>query len=56
MGQYYPAYRAYEFADLQQGLKQSEYELAAAMVEDIGFENVYLQEAGSSDEYTPDFT
>lgn len=55
LGQYYPSYHAHEFAELQQGLKQGEYQNVVAIAEDLGLENIYLQEVGSSDDYTPDF-
>jgi putative pyruvate formate lyase activating enzyme len=55
MGQYYPAYRAMEYPELRRSISEQEYAYAVEMLDEMGFINGYLQEVGSSDDYTPDF-
>jgi len=55
MGQYYPAYRAGRHPELNRSLTPAEYEELADLLERYGFSNGYVQEVGSSADYTPDF-
>jgi putative pyruvate formate lyase activating enzyme len=55
LGQYYPAYRAANFRELNTGIEAGIYNQLAEYAEELGFENGYFQKTGSSDYYTPDF-
>lgn len=55
LGQYYPAYRAGQSAELNHGIEAGIYNQLAAYAEELGFENGYFQKTGSSYHYTPDF-
>ena len=56
MGQYYPAYRTAEFPEIHRPVAEEEYALCAGFLEELGFENGFLQEVGSCGDYTPDFS
>jgi putative pyruvate formate lyase activating enzyme len=55
LGQYYPAYRAVNYMELNKGIEAGIYNQLAEYAEELGFENGYFQKTGSSDYYTPDF-
>ena len=55
MGQYYPAYRAAEFPEINRGVSAEEYERCLRYLAVLGFENGFTQEVGSCDDYTPSF-
>ena len=55
MGQYYPAHRAAEFPEIDRAVTQAEYDALLAVLEDLGFENGFAQDVGSSKEFTPEF-
>jgi putative pyruvate formate lyase activating enzyme len=55
MGQYYPAYRAREFPEINRPVTAEEYQRCVGFLEELGFENGFLQEVGSCAGYTPDF-
>ncbi|OHD65919.1 MAG: hypothetical protein A2176_03585 [Spirochaetes bacterium RBG_13_51_14] len=56
MGQYYPAYRSGEFPEINRPATAEEYEECLGYLDELGFENGFIQEVGSCAEYTPDFT
>ncbi len=56
MGQYYPAYRAASFPEIDRPVTPEEYGLCLERLEELGFENGFSQEVGSSGDYTPEFT
>ncbi len=55
MGQYYPTHRASHFPEINRAIRADEYERFLQAAEHLGFENGFLQEVGSSAEYTPEF-
>jgi putative pyruvate formate lyase activating enzyme len=55
MGQYYPVFRSGEFPEINRSVTREEYEICAGYLDELGFENGFLQEVGSSGEYTPEF-
>ena len=55
MSQYYPAHRAGEFPELGRPVTEAEYNEVEALVEELGFENGWVQQLDSSDYYRPDF-
>lgn len=55
MGQYYPTYKASAFKELSRGINQKEYLFAKIQLEKFGFENGFIQDVGSSSDWTPDF-
>ena len=55
MGQYYPAHRAAEFPELNRGVAPEEYAAVRAHMEELGFTRGFVQEVGSSADWTPDF-
>ncbi len=55
MAQYYPAHKAHKYTELSRGISESEYESVVRCVEQLGFENVFVQELSSNADWTPDF-
>jgi putative pyruvate formate lyase activating enzyme len=55
MGQYYPTYRAAEHPEINRPVEPAEYATLEALLEDLGFANGFVQEIGSSADYTPNF-
>ena len=55
MGQYYPTYRAVAFPEINRAVSPAEYDLAVQTLTDLGFENGFIQERGSTEEWTPKF-
>lgn len=55
MGQYYPAHRAQEHPEINRGLRPAEYAAVRARLEELGFENGFVQQVGGSAACTPDF-
>jgi putative pyruvate formate lyase activating enzyme len=55
MGQYYPTYRAVGYPEINRAVSAEEYDFAVEKLKALGFENGYIQERGSSDEWTPKF-
>ncbi len=55
MGQYYPTHKSTEFPEINRQITTKEYEFAIEMLEKFGFENGFLQEVGSSSDFTPEF-
>ncbi len=55
MGQYYPAHRAGEFPEINRAVSAEEYGECLECLDDLGFENGFTQEVGSSPACTPDF-
>ncbi|MBN2160925.1 MAG: radical SAM protein [Spirochaetes bacterium] len=55
MGQYYPVHRSKEFPEINRQIKKKEYEQCAGYLDDLGFENGFIQEVGSCADYTPEF-
>jgi putative pyruvate formate lyase activating enzyme len=55
MSQYYPAHRALRIPALSRTLTPAEYSEVVGLVEQLGLENGWIQEMGSSDSYLPDF-
>jgi putative pyruvate formate lyase activating enzyme len=55
MAQYSPLYRAAEYPMLTRGIRQAEYDVLLAFLEEEGFENVFVQELESAQLFIPDF-
>lgn len=55
MAQYYPTWQAEKYHSLQRGILQREYDEVLQVVEDLGFENGFIQELSCSPEWTPEF-
>jgi putative pyruvate formate lyase activating enzyme len=51
MSQYYPAYKAFDYPPLARKLKPEEYSQAAAILEELGFENGWVQDPLTSPEH-----
>ena len=56
MSQYYPTHRAHRHALLNRPLDPGEYELVLRLVEELGFEEGWIQTFDSPDSYRPDFS
>ncbi|MBP7737452.1 MAG: radical SAM protein [Spirochaetes bacterium] len=56
MGQYYPVHRSAEFPEINRAVTEEEYEACLAYLDELGFENGFVQEVGSCSDYTPEFT
>ena len=56
MAQYHPCHKAAGHPLLGRRITQVEYERVVRLVEQLGFENYWLQTLDSSDTYLPDFT
>lgn len=56
MSQYYPAYRAYKYKELNRKITEEEYRVVAGIVEELGIENGWMQGMESPEHYLPDFT
>ncbi len=56
MAQYYPAHRAGEVSVLGRRVSRQEYAAAVDAAHDLGFENLWAQEAGAAAHYRPDFS
>ncbi|OFY93725.1 MAG: hypothetical protein A2309_04485, partial [Bacteroidetes bacterium RIFOXYB2_FULL_35_7] len=55
MFQYYPAFKANKYPEINKGITKEEYDYAVSIFYILGFHNGYIQEISCSDEYTPDF-
>jgi putative pyruvate formate lyase activating enzyme len=55
MGQYYPAFRSRDFPEINRPVTEAEYLHCVGYLEELGFENGFVQETGSSHDYTPKF-
>lgn len=55
MGQYYPTYRSVAFPEINRAITEEEYDHAVKALQDLGFENGYIQDAGGSSDWTPKF-
>ncbi len=55
MGQYYPVHRSHDFPEINRPVTEAEYEECLGYLEELGFENGFIQEVGSCADYTPDF-
>ncbi len=55
MGQYYPVHRSCEFPEINRPVTGAEYEECLGYLDEFGFENGFVQEVGSCEDYTPDF-
>jgi len=56
MAQYFPAHRAGQIPSLSRQITQSEYSEVIELIDRLGLENGWLQEAGAAENYLPDFT
>jgi putative pyruvate formate lyase activating enzyme len=56
MSQYYPTYKAHETELLDRDIRESEYTRVLNLMEKYGFENGWIQEFNSKDNYQPDFS
>jgi len=56
MAQYYPAWQAKNYPELNRGIDKQEYNEVLYTLERIEFNNGFTQELSCSDEWTPDFT
>lgn len=55
MGQYYPTHKAHQYPEINRSVTTKEYHSVLEYMEQLGFTNGYIQEAGSSSSYTPVF-
>lgn len=55
MGQYYPTHLAEKYPEINRQITNQEYEFALEIMDKYGFENGFVQEVGSSADYTPNF-
>ncbi|MBW6516394.1 MAG: 4Fe-4S cluster-binding domain-containing protein [Candidatus Cloacimonetes bacterium] len=55
MGQYYPTYRAVAYPEINRSVSLDEYDFALEVLNKFGFENGFIQERGSTDDWTPKF-
>jgi len=55
MAQYKPLHRAAEYPMLTRGIRQAEYNVLLAFLEEEGFENVFVQELESARLFVPNF-
>ncbi|MDD4156288.1 MAG: radical SAM protein [Candidatus Cloacimonetes bacterium] len=55
MAQYYPTYKAINYPEINRPITQEEYDHAVHILEGLGFENVFIQELGTTPEWTPKF-
>jgi putative pyruvate formate lyase activating enzyme len=55
MSQYYPTFKAEEHVLISREIRESEYLKVADMLDELGFENGWLQEYESKSVYKPDF-
>lgn len=55
LGQYYPAYKSFYYPEINKGTDRKTYRKIADHAAKLGFDNGFLQETGSSRDYTPDF-
>jgi putative pyruvate formate lyase activating enzyme len=55
MGQYYPVYRSCDFPEINRPITAAEYGECLGYLDELGFENGFVQEVGSCADYTPDF-
>lgn len=56
MGQYYPVFRSAEFPEINRPITEEEYEQCRSCLDELGFENGFIQDIGSCVDYTPEFT
>jgi putative pyruvate formate lyase activating enzyme len=55
MGQYYPTNKSAIYPEINRSINADEYSICMDYMNELGFENGYRQEIGSSSDYTPDF-
>jgi putative pyruvate formate lyase activating enzyme len=55
MGQYYPTHKALEFKEINRSITPDEYNEIAELVSDLGFVNGFIQDIGSTSDWTPKF-
>lgn len=55
MAQYYPAWQAKQYPEINRGITKKEYQEVLDTLERLNFENGFTQELSCSDEWTPDF-
>ncbi|MFO7660173.1 MAG: radical SAM protein [Candidatus Cloacimonadaceae bacterium] len=55
MAQYYPAWQADKFPQINRGITDREYQEVLDTMEKLDFNNGFMQELSCSDEWTPDF-
>ncbi len=55
MGQYYPTYRSVVYPEINRPITGEEYYVAINALHDCGFENGYIQDRVSSEDWTPKF-
>jgi putative pyruvate formate lyase activating enzyme len=55
MSQYYPAHKARKYQGLNRKITPEEYAAVAALVEELGIENGWMQGMAAADSYRPDF-
>jgi len=55
MAQYYPTHKAFSFNEISRGINKNEYDNVITIVENLNFENGYIQDISSSSAYTPTF-
>ncbi len=56
MAQYRPGYKSHEFPEINRPLHPWEYSEVVALAEQLGFEEIYIQDLESAEIYCPDFS
>ena len=56
MAQYRPGHKAFQVPEIGRPLERREYEAVVARAEELGFEEIFIQDLDSSAVYNPDFT
>ncbi len=55
MGQYYPTHKANEYPEINRGITHDEYSKVSDLLHDLGFQNGFIQDCGSTSDWTPTF-
>jgi putative pyruvate formate lyase activating enzyme len=56
MAQYRPCYKSHEVPEINRPLHPEEYEEVVTFAEQLGFEEIYIQDLNSAEIYNPDFS
>jgi putative pyruvate formate lyase activating enzyme len=56
MAQYRPCFKSYEVPEMNRPLHPQEYEAVVTFAEQLGFEEIYIQDLDSAEIYNPDFS
>jgi putative pyruvate formate lyase activating enzyme len=56
MSQYHPCFKSHEVPEINRPLHRREYEEVVTLAEQLGFEEIYIQDLDSAETYYPDFS